>query len=121
MPLDPALLRDIPLAAPVRSRLAAWLDHRNRTWPTTANPHVLVNRRTETRIVPSGPSFPWKDNAVRPPALREERILHEIHATGGGIRRIYDLFGLSVESVSRYLKTVAHPDLRDVDQQDTPR
>lgn len=35
--------RDIPLAAPVRSRLRAWLDHRNRTWPATANPHLLIN------------------------------------------------------------------------------
>jgi hypothetical protein len=113
--------RDIPLAAPVRTRLSAWLDHRNRTWPATANPHLLINRRTAPRIVPSGPSFPWKNSAVRPRALREDRILHEIHATGGDVRRIYDLFGLSVEGASRYLKTVAHPDLRDVDEQDTPR
>ncbi len=28
--------RAIPLAAPVRTRLSAWLDHRNRTWPGSA-------------------------------------------------------------------------------------
>ncbi len=112
--------RDIPLAAPVRTRLAAWLDHRNRTWPATANPHLLINRRTAPRLVPSGPSFPWKDSRIRPRALREDRILHEIHATGGDVRRIYDLFGLSVEGATRYLKTVEHPDLRSVDQQDSP-
>jgi hypothetical protein len=29
--------RDIPLAAPVRTRLAAWLDYRHLTWPNSAN------------------------------------------------------------------------------------
>lgn len=111
--------RDIPLAAPVRSRLSAWLDHRNRTWPATANPHLLINRRTAPRLVPSGPAFPWKESRIRPRALREDRILHEIHATGGDVRRIYDLFGLSVEGATRYLKTVEHPDLRNEDQPGT--
>lgn len=107
--------RDIPLAAPVRTRLSAWLDHRNRTWPATANPHLLINRRTAPRLVPGGPSFPWRDSRIRPRALREDRILHEIHATGGDVRRIYDLFGLSVEGATRYLKTIEHPDLRYTD------
>jgi len=35
----------------------------------------------------------------------------QIHATGGDIRRICDLFGLTVEGATRYLKTVEHPDL----------
>ena len=46
--------RDVPLAAPVRTRLAAWLDHRNRTWPASANPHLLINRRTAPRLVTVG-------------------------------------------------------------------
>jgi hypothetical protein len=49
----------------------------------------------------------------------EDRILHEIHATGGDVRRIYDLFGLSVEGATRYLKTVEHPDLRNENQRGT--
>ena len=103
--------RDIPLAAPVRTRLAAWLDHRQRRWPNCANPHLLVSRRTAPRLVPVGHSFPWKGITLRPRALREDRILHEIHATGGDVRRICDLFGLSIEGATRYLKTVEHPDL----------
>jgi hypothetical protein len=103
--------RDIPLAAPVRTRLTAWLDYRNQTWPASANPHLLINRRTAPRLVPGDHSFPWKDSAVRPRVLREDRILHEIHATGGDVRRICDLFGLSIEGAARYLKTVEHPDL----------
>jgi hypothetical protein len=111
--------RDIPLAAPVGVRLSAWLDHRTRTWPATANPHLFINRRTAPRLVPGGPSFPWKHSRIRPRALREDRILHEIHATGGDVRRIYDLFGLSVEAATRYLNTLEHPDLKNVDEPDT--
>jgi len=105
--------RDIPLAAPVRTRLTSWLDYRNQTWPASANPHLLINRRTAPRLVPGGHSFPWSESALRPRALREDRILHEIHATDGDVRRICDLFGLSVEGATRYLKTIEHPDLRD--------
>jgi len=103
--------RVIPLAAPVRTRLAAWLDHRGQRWPGCANPHLLVSRRTAPRLVPVGHSFPWKGITLRPQALREDRILHEIHATGGDIRRVCDLFGLSIEGATRYLKTIEHPDL----------
>jgi hypothetical protein len=90
-----------------------------RAWKATratANPHLLNHRRTAPRLVPSGPSFPWKESRIRPRALREDRILHEIHATGGDVRRTYDLFGLSVEGSTRYLKTIEHPDLRNQDQ-----
>ncbi|MFC5731514.1 hypothetical protein [Nocardioides vastitatis] len=112
--------RQIPLAAPVRTRLAAWLDHRNRRWPGCINPHLLVSRRTAPRLVAVGHSFPWRGITLRPQALREDRILHEIHATGGDVRRICDLFGLSVEGAARYLKTVEHPDLA-VDGDRAPR
>jgi hypothetical protein len=112
--------RDIPLAAPVRSRLAAWLDHRNRKWPNTANPHLLINRRTAPRLLPASRQFPWRGVTLRPQALREDRILHEIHATGGDIRRICDLFGLSVAGATRYLNTVEHPDLTRHDAQVPP-
>jgi hypothetical protein len=103
--------RDIPLAAPVRTRLTAWLDHRGRTWPGSANPHLFINRRTAPRLIPTGPAYPWLGATLRPQALREDRILHEIHATGGDVRRICDLFGLTVGGATRYLKTIEHPDL----------
>jgi hypothetical protein len=44
-------------------------------------------------------------------AIREDRILHEAHASGGDIRRICDLFGLSVTAAERYTATLDHPDL----------
>ena len=50
---------------------------------------------------------------LSPQALREDRILHECHATGGDVRRICDLFGLTVESALRYAATLGHPDLAE--------
>ncbi len=103
--------RFIPLAAPVVVRLTAWLDHRGRTWPGSINPHLFVGRRSAPRLCPVGRQFPWSKTDLRPQALREDRILQEIHATGGDIRRICDLFGLSIAAAMRYAATLSHPDL----------
>ena len=103
--------RTIPLADPARVRLAAWLDHRARTWPKTINEHLLINQRTAPRLLPIGRGY-WQRTNLRPQALREDRILQEIHASGGDVRRICDLFGLSVESALRYAATLGHPDLQ---------
>ncbi len=94
--------RSIPLAAPVRVRLAAWLEHRHRTWPGTLNPHLLITRKTAPRLTPPGVNFPWSQVPFTSKALREDRILQEIHASGGDVRRICDLFGISIEAAMRY-------------------
>jgi hypothetical protein len=101
--------RSIPLADPVRVRLTAWLDHRARTWPRTINPHLFITRKSAPRLVPVGSQFPWRNTTLRPQALREDRILQEIHATGGDIRRICDLFDLTVDGALRYAATLNHP------------
>jgi hypothetical protein len=103
--------RDIPLAGPVRVRLAAWLDHRGRTWPATANAHLFINKRSGPRLMPVGKQFPWTKTNLRPQALREDRILQEIHATGGDVRRICDLFGITVGTAMRYAAAPGHPGL----------
>ena len=103
--------RVVPLAAPVLPRLAAWLDHRNRTWPGTANPHLLINRRTAPRLIQVSRPFPWRQVNLAPQTLREDRILDEIRATGGDIRRVCELFGLSVEGASRYAGALDHTDI----------
>jgi hypothetical protein len=102
--------RVIPLAAPVLSRLAAWLDHRATTWPKTINPHLFINRRTGPRRTPVSRSFPWSQIKLAPQTLREDRILDEVRATGGDIRRICELFHLSVEGALRYTATLDHID-----------
>jgi hypothetical protein len=103
--------RTIPLASPVLPRLGSWLDYRGRTWPGTSNPHLFINRRTAPRLLPVSRAFPWRQTSLRPQALREDRILQEIHASGGDVRRICDLFGLTVTASLRYANTVEHPDL----------
>lgn len=101
--------RSIPLADLVRPRLRAWLDHRAKTWPSTINPYLFVTQRSAPRLVHPGTQFPWNRTTLRPQALREDRILAEAHASGGDVRRLCDLFGMSVEGASRYTVTQASP------------
>jgi hypothetical protein len=103
--------REIPLADPVLVRLRAWLDHRARTWPATINPHLFIGRRSAPRLTQVGRQFPWHATTFTAQALREDRILGEIHATGGDVRRICDLFGLTVDAAMRYAITLGHPDV----------
>lgn len=102
--------RDIPLAAPVLPRLAAWLDYRARTWPATVNPHLLINRRTAPRLIEVSRPFPWRQVNLAPQTLREDRILDEIRGTGGDIRRVCELFDLSVPAAMRYAATLDDTD-----------
>ncbi|WP_156366504.1 hypothetical protein [Microbacterium sp. No. 7] len=97
--------RTIPLAEPVRVRLAAWLDHRATRWPETKNPYLLVTIQTAPRLSPPGRNFPWKKAGVTAQALRTDRILYEVEQTGGDVRRICDLFGIGIDTALRY----AHP------------
>ena len=105
--------RVIPLAGPVRVRLTAWLDYRATKWPRTLNPHLCVTQQTAPRLNPPGRSFPWKKAGMNPQSLRTDRILQEIHATGGDVRRLCDLFGIGVESATRYAATFGHPAFRE--------
>ena len=95
--------RVVPLAGPVLPRLSAWLDHRARTWPETANPYLFANRRTAPRLTQVSRPFPWRGVAFTPRGLREDRILDEVRATGGDVRRICELFGISVDTALRYV------------------
>jgi hypothetical protein len=102
--------RIVLLAPPVRDRLTVWLNHRTCRWPATANSHLLINTKTAVRT--GQVSYLWISKKLGLPAqaIREDRILHEAIATGGDIRRLCDLFGLSVKAAERYTNTVDHPD-----------
>jgi integrase len=109
--------RVIVLASPVRERLTAWLTHRNRRWPTTGNPYLFAHFRTVGRTEPVGRRWIWLHlgPGLSAAALREDRILNEAQATGGDLRRLADLFGLSIEAGARYAATLDHPDLVRLD------
>lgn len=103
--------RVIPLAEPVRDRLAAWLTHRDKRWPQTPNPHLFISKRTALRTAPVGVEWITRTLGMTTQAIREDRILNELHATNGDVRRICDLFGLTIAGAARYASVLNHPDL----------
>lgn len=104
--------RRILLADPVKVRLAAWLDYRARRWPHTANPYLFINHRNAGKLDPVG--FHWVSRTMDVPVsvIRDDRILHEVNATNGDLRRICELFGIKVETALRYLPS---PNLKDLE------
>ncbi|MFC9432477.1 hypothetical protein [Nocardia sp. NPDC057030] len=103
--------RTVLLAPPVRQRLAAWLDYRAQRWPDTVNPHLLINTKSGVRTGPVSSTWINTTLGMACQAIREDRILYEAIATGGDIRRLCDLFGLSVKGAERYTDTLHHRDL----------
>lgn len=102
--------RTILLAHPARRSITAWLDYRNTQWPRSNNPHLFINIQTAVRTAQV--SHVWINSTLgfSAQALREDRILDEAHATKD-IRRLCDLFGLSVKGAQRYLDTLDHASL----------
>lgn len=101
--------RTILLAAPVRETLANWLDERARRWPRTINPHLFVNQHTAVRLCRTSDYWITKTIGISAQAIRQDRILHEAVATGGDVRRLCDLFGLSIGGAERYAHTDDQP------------
>lgn len=95
--------RTVVLAKPVLERVDRWLAERTRRWPTTANPYLFINQHTAVRT--GQVSGYWISDTNRVPAqrMREDRILLESLATGGDVRRLTDLFGLTVGGAERYV------------------
>ena len=94
--------RIIPLATPVLERLADWLEHRSRRWPHTENPHLFISYKSAKHEGSVKDLWVTSTLGMSAQAIREDRILAEAHATGGDLRRLADLFGLSVAGAVRY-------------------
>ncbi|MEU5961975.1 hypothetical protein ABZ777_12300 [Micromonospora parva] len=90
------------LAAPVRQRLTAWLDERQRRWPNTANPHLFLNHYNATRTILASTHWITKTIGLSAQALRMDRIVHEAITSPGDVRRLTDMFGVSVPTAERY-------------------
>jgi site-specific recombinase XerD len=94
--------RTVVLAPAVVDRLDTYLESRSATWPHTSNPHLFINVRsaTHTRAV----NQHWHTMQLGMPAqsIRQDRILDEAFATGGDLRQISELFGLSVSQANIY-------------------
>lgn len=111
--------RDIPLARPVQQRLTAYLAHRQRRWPHTLNPHLIINLQTAPRTDPVGPMWFHRLLGMTPRLLREDRILDEVRATDGDLRRVCDLFDMSIYGAVRYTSSLENPEVRRLFERDT--
>ncbi|MGZ3103562.1 hypothetical protein [Streptomyces sp. H72] len=94
--------RTIRLAAPVHVRLDAYLAHRHRRWPNTANPHLFVTSRSAPYTTPASTAWLHRQQPLSSDLLRADRILDEVLAAGGDARMICELFGLGIEAAARY-------------------
>lgn len=101
----------IPLAAPALERLRSYLEYRNKRWPRSPNPHLFINQHTAGYTVPVGELWVGRNLGLTGRQLRDDRILDEVIATGGDVRRLSDLFNLSVKAATRYVDVLSHPDL----------
>lgn len=103
----------IVLADAVLERLDTYLFHRHYTWPNTANEHLFINIRSAHHTRPVDSS--WHTRLLGTPAqqIRQDRILDEAFATGGDLRQISDLFGLSVAQANIYANHAHHAALSD--------
>lgn len=103
--------RAIPLAGPVRDRVSTWLSFRDRHWPHSANPHLFISRRSALGTGPVGVEWITRSIGMTAQAIREDRIVDELFASAGDLRRICDLFGLTIAGARRYAATLGHPGL----------
>jgi integrase len=109
--------RVVLLARPVRTRLAAYLDHRHARWPGSINPHFFIHYKS---ALGTGPvSRHWVNDHLGMPAraIRQDRMVDEALATAGDLRRICDLFGVTIATAQHYTSVLNHPDMiwRDSD------
>lgn len=93
--------RTILLAGPVRTKMSSWLEERHRCWPNTVNPHLFINLHTGVRTTQVDPTWITNTIGFSAQAIREDRILHEA-ISSGDVRRLCDLFGLTIGGAERY-------------------
>lgn len=98
--------RVIPIAEPARQRVAAYLEHRNTRWPDTANAHLFLNRKNAITLAAVGRNWIYLTLGTAPSAFRRDRILEEARASGGDIRRLCDLFDITVNTAVRYVDSI---------------
>lgn len=103
--------RTVLLPGPVRTRLAAYLDYRHRRWPATINPHFFIHYISAPTTGPVGRC--WVNGLLGMPArvLRQDRIIDETVAAAGDLRRICDLFGVTIATAQHYTTVLSHPAL----------
>ena len=105
--------RRVPLAEPVKQRLARYLAHRGQRWPNSANPHFFIHYLNAPTTGPVTRTWVNRRLGFSAQAIRQDRMVDEAIATGGDVRQITDFFGVTVATALHYAEVVEHPGLRD--------
>jgi len=96
--------RPRPLDDLTRRLLTEWLDHRRARWQHTANPHLLISKRSAPGT--GQVSAPWIRDLRGLPAtldrLRIDRQLEEAIACGADPLHVAAVFGIDTSTAIRY-------------------
>jgi integrase len=85
--------------------LRGWLELRRVRWPASANPYLLVNQSTAGGLTPVTRGYVQEvfgRLGVTAQDLRVDRLLAEVHASGGDPLTLTLLFGISDPTAIRY-------------------
>jgi hypothetical protein len=98
--------RTRPLDDLTRQVLAEWLSHRRARWPSTANPHLLINQMSANGTGPASTIY-FAKTALRGQAatlerLRVDRQLQEAITCGPDPLHLAAMFGLDPKTAIRY-------------------
>ncbi|MFE7358984.1 hypothetical protein ACFU8Q_39345 [Streptomyces sp. NPDC057543] len=103
-----------PVAGPrefaslTRQLLLAWLKHRRRRWPNTANPHLITNMNT---ALETGPVSSWwierelRGQRATLDRLRVDRQLEEALVHWPDPLHLAEVFGLAEKTAIRYAES----------------
>jgi hypothetical protein len=95
------------------SSWAAGHGERARRWPNTVNPHLFVNLHSAVRTGPVHAVWITNTIGISAQVIREDRILNEAITTRGDVRRLCDLFGLTIGGATRDTAVLEHSDLAE--------
>ena len=100
----------ILLAGPAWQRLTCYLDFRQQTWPDSVNPYLFLHVLHAGASRHVTPQWIRKQLGMSGQRIRLDRIFDEAQATGGGLRSLCDLFGLSADGAHQYASVLDRGD-----------
>ena len=111
-----------PLDDLTRQVLLEWLAHRGDRWPSTANPHLLVNQQSANGTGPVSTSYFAKTalsgKAATLERLRVDRQLQEALACGPDPLHLAAMFGLDPKTAIRYAENARQLLITTAEEQD---
>ena len=111
-----------PLDDLTRQVLLEWLAHRGARWPSTANPHLMINQHSANGTEPVSTSY-FAKTALRGKAatlerLRVDRQLQEALACGPDPLHLASVFGLDPKTAIRYAENARQLLVTAAEEQD---